>query len=240
MLPDRPDNLGILGGLGPLATADFMAKMIRLTPAAGDDDHIPALVCSYPQMPSRAAAIVGDGDSPLPALLQRRVFLEASGVRCIVMPCNTAHNWYEQIIEGSRIPFLHIVDSVRVELERVGIGGGTIGYLSTEGTMAAKLYERRLEGLGYSCLAPSEELMESCVKPGIALVKGGREAEAEAPLRKAAQELLDRGAQRVILACTEIPVGLASCVDWTQENCIDSSEALARAAVRWAMTARAS
>ena len=94
--------LGVIGGMGPLATADFFHKLIAATPAAGDEDHVPVLIHSVPQLPSRPAAILRGGASPLPQLMQARDRLLTAGATMLAMPCNTAHYWYDDLARDSR------------------------------------------------------------------------------------------------------------------------------------------
>src|SRR5690606_23936695 len=85
--------IGVLGGMGPLATVDFMQKLVAATPASRDQEHVPALISAIPQIPDRTRAFQGHGASPLPAMLACARRLEAAGAGVIVMPCNTAHIW---------------------------------------------------------------------------------------------------------------------------------------------------
>jgi aspartate racemase len=107
--------LGVLGGMGPMATVDFMAKVLRNTPADRDQEHIPTIVCSATNIPDRSAAILEGGPDPLPAMRDALHKLERSGVTCIAMPCNTAHFWYSSLQLETNIPILHIVDNVAAD-----------------------------------------------------------------------------------------------------------------------------
>ncbi len=236
----RPDKLGVLGGMGPLATVDFLAKLIALTPAVADDQHIPVVVTSEPQIPPRPAAkLDGANPSPLPALLARRDFLVGAGARAIAMPCNTAHFWYDELTDGLAIPFLHIVEAVIATLDKRGLGGRTIGLIGTRATLEGRLYEAPLTAKGFPCLRPEQPINEQLVWPGVKLVKRNKPAEAGPLFRRAAESLLDNGAVAVVLACTEVPVGLPTTDPWVAAHCVDPNEALAQACVDWALAARA-
>jgi aspartate racemase len=228
----------VLGGMGPLATADFVRKLMELTPAENDDDHIPLIVSSCPQIPPRGPAVLGNGESPLPALLERVRFLEEAGARCIAMPCNTAHYWYGDMAEDISVPFIHIADAVCAELERRQIPAGLVGLIGTPATHHAGFYQERLAPRGYDCLLPDDDIMATAVLPGIAEVKKNNLAAAERLMRRAVEALLEGGASMVILGCTELPVGLAGAGDWTRKRCLDGNAALAQAAVDWALAAR--
>ena len=235
----RPDKLGVLGGMGPLATVDFLRKLIALTPAMADDQHIPVVVTSEPQIPSRPAARLDPANpSPLPALLERRDFLVGAGARAIAMPCNTAHFWYDELTAGLAIPFLHIVEAVIAELAKRGLEGATVGLIGTRATLEGRLYEAPLTEKGFRCLLPAEAVNVELVFPGIKLVKQNKPAEAGRLFRRAAEKLLDQGAAVVVLACTEVPVGLSDADPWVAAHCLDPNEALAQACVDWALAAR--
>src|SRR5580693_404221 len=103
--------LGVLGGMGPLASAHFMLRLTLLTPAERDEDHIPAVLWSDPRIPSRPAFLEGRGPDPLPALLRGIHGLRAAGCTAIAIPCNTVHHWYQPMMKAAGVPVLHIVDA---------------------------------------------------------------------------------------------------------------------------------
>jgi aspartate racemase len=226
--------LGVLGGMGPLASAQFMVRLTLLTPDADrDQDHIPAVLWSDPRVPDRTEARLAGGEDPLPALLRGLRGLEAAGCGAVAIPCNTAHGWFDAMRAATWLPILHIVDAAADELARLGVPGGRIGVMGTEGTLAMRLYQDRLDARGYECLTPDPEAMARLVTPAIALVKANRVAEAYAPLAEAARALVARGAQAVVLGCTEIPLGLAAGPPPPVPTA-DTIDALARAAIAWA------
>ena len=225
--------LGVLGGMGPLASAHFMVRLTLLTPAGRDQDHVPAVLWSDPRVPDRGAARAGTGPDPLPALVRGLRGLEAAGCGAVAIPCNTAHGWIEGMRAATRLPILHIVDAAADELRRQGVPPGPVGVLGTSATLAMRLYQDRLGALGWDCLAPDPGEMARLVTPAIALVKANRVAEAHAPLADAAALLARRGAQAVVLGCTEIPLGLAAGPP-PAVPLVDTIDALARAAVHWA------
>ncbi len=232
--------LGVLGGMGPLASAQFMLRLTLLTPAERDQDHVPAVLWSDPRVPDRTAAwptgasATGATD-PLPTLLRGIGGLQAAGCGAIAIPCNTAHGWFAAMQAATRLPILHIVDAAAAELARLGVPHGPVGILATEGTLAMRLYQDRLGALGYECLVPDATAMDRQVSPAIALVKANRVAKAHAPLAAAATALMARGAQAVVLGCTEIPLGIQAgpALPFPMADTID---ALARMAIAWART----
>ncbi|MDB5368699.1 MAG: Aspartate racemase [Roseomonas sp.] len=227
--------LGVLGGMGPLASAQFMLRLTLLTPAQRDQDHIPAILWSDPRVPDRTAARLGGGEDPLPWLARGVAGLEAAGAGAIAIPCNTAHGWYDELRATTRLPILHIVEAAAQDLARQGITRGRIGVMGTAATLAMRLYQPWLEGLGYEVIVPDAAEMEALVTPGIALVKANRVESAYAPLAEAAANLRARGAAAVVLGCTEIPLGiLAGPHAEIGLPLVDTIDALALAAIRWA------
>ena len=228
--------IGILGGMGPLATADFMREIIVATPAEGDADHIPVVLSSNPQIPDRIVPIMtGTGPSPLPALRAQRDLLVDAGAQCIAMPCNTAHHWYDELAADCPVPFINIVDAVLGELKEHTRPPARVGLIGTAATLHSGFFQKRLADEGYDCRVPDAGTMESQVLPAIALVKKNRLAEAEGLFRPAIDGLLANGAGIAVLACTEVPAAFRGDAEWMKRNCLDSTVALARACVAWAL-----
>jgi len=225
--------LGVLGGMGPLASAHFMLRLTLLTPAARDQDHIPAVLWSDPRVPDRSAARAGTGPDPLPALVHGLRGLEAAGCGAVAIPCNTAHGWINGMRAATGLPILHIVDAAAEELRRLGIPPGRVGVLGTAATLAMRLYQDRLEGMGWPCIVPDQATMDRLVTPAIAMVKANQVAEAYAPLVEAALLQASQGAQAVVMGCTEIPLGMAA-GPAPGVPLVDTIDALARASIRWA------
>ncbi len=223
--------LGVLGGMGPLASAEFIRSLTLQTPATRDQDHIPTILVSDGRVPDRTAARQGRGPDPLPALLRGIRILEAAGCGAIAIPCNTAHGWFDGMAAATALPILHIVDAAAADLRAQIVAGGRIGLMGTAATMAMRLYEDRLTG--YEVIAPSAEEQADLVTPGIELVKANDEAASYAPLAEMAARLHARGARAVVLGCTEIPLGIAA-GPTLPFPVVDTVAALARAAIRWA------
>ena len=228
-----PKFLGVLGGMGPLASAQFMTRLTLLTPAERDQDHIPAILWSDPRVPDRTRGKLSGGDDPLPWLLRGIRGLEQAGCGAIAIPCNTAHGWYEEMAAATALPILHIVDAAAAEMRRQGIHGGKIGLMGTAATLAMRLYQSRFDGLGYDCITPDDDQMARLVSPAIARVKANQVAEAYAPLAEAAKNLMARGARAIMLGCTEIPLGIQAGPP-LPFPVADTIDGLARAAIGWA------
>ena len=227
--------LGVLGGMGPLASAHFMLRLTVLTQADRDQDHIPAVLWSDPRVPDRNAARLATGPDPLPWLLRGIDGLRTAGCTAIAIPCNTAHGWFEPMARAAGVPILHIVDAAATELRRIAIGRGSIGLMGTAATLAMRLYQDRLGAQGWNVIEPEPEQMARLVTPAIAMVKANRVAEAYAPLVEVANSLAARGAAAVVLGCTEIPLGIqAGPAQALRVPVVDTIDALALASIRWA------
>ncbi len=225
--------IGVLGGMGPLATVDFFNKVLAATPARGDADHVPLLIQSDPRIAPRPAAILSGGRSPLPELLAGRDRLIAAGATALAMPCNTAHFWAADLVEGCSVPFISIVDASINELGGLVNAGTSIGIIATRATLAAKIFDVPLERAGYACILPDDDMMEKLVLPGIDLVKAGQAVQGGKLIEQAVQALRVRGAGAVVLACTETPLALDAVQSSLRVHCVDTTAALARACVAW-------
>ena len=232
--------LGVLGGMGPLASAHFMVRLTQLTPASSDQEHIPAILWSDPRVPDRIAGRAGTGPDPLPWLLNGVNGLRKAGCDAIVIPCNTAHAWHRELVEAAGVPIPHIVDAAAADLRDLGVKGGVIGLMGTQTTLDLRLYQDRLAQQGWNCLLPDDDQMRTKVLPAIAQVKVNKLAEAYEPLAEVVNSLGARGAAAVVLGCTEIPIGIAAGPgSGLNVPVVDTIDALARAAIRWARSGTA-
>lgn len=229
--------IGVVGGMGPMATVDFFQKVIEETPAVRDQDHVPVIIDSSPQIPCRVSAILHGGESPVPAMLASLQRLERAGAECAAIACNTAHYWYDELCAASGLPIMHIVDAVGDALEVSG-RPLPLGLLATEATLSARIYQERLCSRKIDFVINTESERETLVLPAIAMVKQGRLVEAGHLLEQALHLLDRRGAGTWILACTELPVALAAARSEMLAQCIDPTRVLARTAVQWSIARR--
>jgi aspartate racemase len=227
--------IGVLGGMGPAATADFLAKLVALTPAVRDQEHIPVLVNCRPQVPDRSAAILGAGPSPLPALLERLRQLVDWGAGAVVIPCNSSHHWYHPLQAASPVPILHIADAAVAALAGPARVAGPVAVLATRGALRSGFYQRKLAAAGYAWSLPEGPLQVQ-VDAVIAAVKGGDPDRAGADLARVWQGLAGAGAGAALLACTELPLAAARLPE-PAFPVVDPSLELARAAVAFALAA---
>lgn len=233
VMPKEPKPVGVLGGMGPAATLDFLQKLIDETPATCDQDHVPVVMNSITRTPDRSAAILHQGASPLPAMLSGAEQLLRAGAGCIVMPCNTAHYWSEPLAAQLPVPLLDIMTACCDEIALRFPRGTRIGLMATEGTLRARLYQDRLEAAGYRVLAPTEREQRERVQAGIEAIKAGQLAMGAALVDAAADQLRSRGCDALLLACSELPVAMAFGSGRHLDISIDATRALARRALGW-------
>ena len=227
--PPAYRTVGVLGGMGALATVDFLHKLVVATPAITDQGQVPLLVRFCPEVPDRVDALFGRGPSPEPALVAAAQALERGGAECLAIPCNTAHAWHDAIAAGVSIPVLHIVDTALAAVAQLGITG-PVGLLGTTGTLRSGIYAAR--GPGIEWVLSTEREQTDWVVPGIHAVKTLHAEQGGELLRRAAQALVQRGAVSVVMACTEIPIALDK--HDIGVPLVDPTLTLARACVAWA------
>lgn len=225
-------TIGILGGMGPEATADLYLKIIRSTPVSRDQDHFRVIIDSNPAIPDRTAAIFGQGEDPVPALRETARNLELAGADFLVMPCNTAHYFHRQIQEAIRIPLLHMMRETVEYTVRKWPEIKRVGLLATDGTLRTGLYHQALADRGREVIVPSPS-DQALVMQAIYGGEGIKAGQHEAPRRLmlgVARALLTAGAQAVVAGCTEVPLVLHE--GDLPAPVIDATEILALAAVR--------
>lgn len=224
----QPFLLGVLGGMGPLATLDFQHKLLEATPADGDWQQLPSVVWNVPQVADRQKALAGLGPSPLPQLLHGIEKLNQAGASHIVIACNTAHHWYDALSQASAAPILHIVDATIASLATRAQKPQRVGLIATTGTLDAGWFQRGLAAQGIDALEPTQQELEEWFVPGCYAVKRGQLREGGEQLNRLADALLARGAEQLILACTEVPVALHAVSAPALTQSLDPAQALAQ------------
>lgn len=228
-------SIGILGGMGPLATVDFYRKVIDATPAGTDQEHVPVVVWADPTVPDRSAALSGHGPDPTPWLVRGAHRLEAMGARLIATPCNTAHAFLDEVRTSVRVPMLDMIAETVAEIRSHHPEVVSVGLLATTGTVRAGLYQRALEAAGLRVVVPGELTQGEAVTGAIRRVKAGDLGAAGVCLiERATGELAARGAGLLVAGCTELPLLLGE--RSAGLPVVDPTAALARAAVREALT----
>ncbi|OZG71197.1 aspartate racemase [Hahella sp. CCB-MM4] len=216
--------------MGPLATVDFMQKIINSTPAQKDQDHLPLMAYSIPQIPDRSACLLKHQASPLPALIKGVNTLTTAGVGCIAIPCNTAHYWYPALVESTSTPILHIARACAEALHAEQIR--TVALLATDGTLKAGIYSEYLAHYGIALEIPSPTV-QNRVMEGIYRVKAGHIQKGGEILESCMAEMLNGPAEKVILGCTEIPLALDRIHSELRPFSMDATNALATACIQW-------
>ena len=224
-------SIGILGGMGPLATADLFRKIVLLTDAARDNDHIRVYIDDNASIPDRTAAILSGGADPLPAMTDSLRKLEACGADCIIMPCNTAHYFLPRLQALTEIPFLSMLEAT-ARACAARFPGKTAAVLATKGTLSAGLYQAALEKEGVSFLIPEDAEQDALMRVIYDGVKAGKGPEDyQADMLSVVEALTARGADYFILGCTELPLA-AQAISLPQPT-VDPTAELAKAAIRF-------
>lgn len=224
-------TIGILGGMGPLATADLFRKIVLLTKAESDNEHIRVYIDNNTRIPDRTAAILFGGTDPTKEMASALRNLEACGADCIVMPCNTAHYFLPGLQKMTQTPILNMLD-ITAQICAKNYPGKQAGILATRGTLSTGLYDKALAAYGVNCVLPDEagkNVLMTAIYDG---VKKGARLE---PMRDGLVSLLKRmeelGAGYFVLACTELPI-VRETLD-LPGRFIDPTTELAKAAIRF-------
>jgi len=199
---------GVLGGMGPDATVDFMAKVIVMTDASRDQDHVRMLVDHNPHVPNRQEAILAGGEDPGPALAAMAAGLEARGADFLVIPCNTAYVFEDAILAATSIPLISII-SESVEAVRASAPAATaVGLLATDGCLQAGIYQAGIEAAGMTAVMPTTTEVDEIMGLIHAVKAGTQDDKTAAAMSGLAAALVTRGADAIIAGCTEIPLVL--------------------------------
>ncbi len=224
--------LGVLGGLGPLATVYFMDLLVKMTDADKDQEHIPTLVMNDAEIPDRTAFILGESnDSPLPKMKENARLLEKCGCNYIVIPCNTAHYFYDEVQSEVKVPIINILDETikyaRSEVRDIK----KVGVLATEGTLESGSYKKYIEKYGLSEVVPEKEDAEALMQIIYGQVKAGKPVDI-VTFNRIITNLAKRGSDVVVLGCTELSI-INRDYELTKNNrfIVDSMEILARASI---------
>ena len=221
--------IGILGGMGPLATCDLFKKIVEITDADCDQKHAHVLIDNNTDISDRTEAILHHGANPVPEMVKSAVRLQNMGANVLIMPCNTAHYYYPQILPFVDIPFLHMPNETAKYIKRMGIE--KIGLLATDGTIQSGIYNKAFETAGIDVCIPDEEGQKSVMSVIYDGVKAGNHDIDLDPFRGTMDRLFAQGAQVMVLACTELPVAFQK-FSLNSPN-IDPTMVLAASAIRF-------
>ena len=200
--------VGVLGGLGPDTSVDFMARVIAATEASCDQEHIRMLVDHNPAVPNRHDAIAGKTPSVGPQLAAMAAGLEKAGADFLVMVCNTAHAYADDIRAATSIPFISIIDITVDALADQPLK--QVGIMAAQGCLQANLYQQALSDLGYEPILWSEVEQEEFMTLVYRIKAGERDPDIGADISRLAASLVFEGAEALIAGCTEIPLFLSA------------------------------
>ena len=221
--------IGIIGGMGPMATLDLFGKLIAHTDASCDAEHIRVYMDCNPGIPDRTAAILSGGASPVPYIVESAGKLAAMGADLLVIPCNTSHYFYDEIAAASPVPVLNMVRQTAQTLAEQGVT--RVGVLATDGTMRTGVYERELSACGIETLCPTDNEQKAVMSLIYDGVKAGASTFDTAPIVSLVRRLTADGAERIVLGCTELPIGFSR-YGIPLDNTVDPATVLACAAIR--------
>ena len=223
--------LGIFGGMGPEATADLYRQIVKLTPAQKDQEHIPTLIYSLPQVKDRVYSIRNQDLSIIPYLVEGVTRLEKAGASFIVIPCNTVHYFYDYMQEAVSIPIIHMIRETVKEVKTKYSDIREIGLLATTGTIESKLYKNEFVANGFTVIVPDDDVENEKVMKAVFGIKAGTNKKVnEDLLAEAGNHVIDKGAKLIVLGCTEIP--LAFNPQRVPVPVVNATEILAKAAIR--------
>ncbi len=197
---------GVMGGMGPDATVDFMARVIALTDSGNDQDHIHMIVDQDPTVPNRQRAIregLNDVTDALGAMAKR---LEDAGADFLVMVCNTAHVFLDGVHANTNIPFISIIDESVNEIDRVCPDARIVGVMATDGCLDTGIYQDAITASGREALVPEGAAMEQLMSLITAIKAGNQGEDIRRSMQASANALIEQGADVIIAGCTEIPI----------------------------------
>lgn len=196
--------IGILGGMGPEATAELFFRIIRTTPAKADQEHLRIIIDNNPKIPDRTEAILRGGPSPLPELIKTGLNLEKAGAEFIIIPCNTAHHYLQDLANNLHVQVLDMIKLTAEKMQKEYPEIRKVGLIATEGTVKSGIYDRSFSGFGLRVLTPSEGLQKDVTKAIYGHIKSGDLANGRKIVHSVARSLAAEGAQAVICGCTEV------------------------------------
>lgn len=229
----RKKVIGVLGGMGPESTADFFLRVIRGTPAERDQDHFRIIIDNNPLIPDRTEGIFSGNTGPVIAGLQETAHnLEQAGADFIVMPCNTAHYFLDEIQAAVSIPVVDMTSAVADCVLRHNPPINQLALMATTATVRTNLYHRALEKAQVRVLAPDSAQQDQLMSVILRIKGSGVDANDKRLTRQLAERLIEAGAQAIISGCTEISLVLGP--DDLAVPLFDSTQILAETAIRLA------
>jgi aspartate racemase len=224
--------MGVLGGMGPAATLDFMAKVYAADPATIEQDRVRLIVDCNPVVPDRNLAVRGEGPSPGPALAAMAKGLVAAGADFLVIACNTAHAWVSDIEAATQAPVLSMIEAACEAVAARCPGVRRVGLLAGQGCLDAGIYQDAFAARGWTEVLPDADHQAAFMDALYRIKAGALGASERAAFLACAADVTRAGAEAIVAGCTEVPL-LISPGD-VSIPMIDATQALAEAAVAWA------
>ena len=220
--------LGVLGGMGPAASAEFLKILAEKYPAEKDQDHPVVYMISDPKIPDRGSAIEGNGEDPSPYLINDLEKLIGWGAELLAVPCNTAHYFIDRFRDRIGVPIVHIIEAtVEASMKKSPKGAWMI---STMGTARSGLYQKAAADRGYRLMIPPEDVRKE-IQKAIVFVKSGKMEDAARAIERVAAKLWEIEDLPIVTACTELPLAYDAS-DVPKDKNISSLDALADACIK--------
>ena len=195
-------RLGVIGGLGPMATANYLELVIRMTDAKRDQEHPEIIILNIPSIPDRTAYILGRSrENPLPPMVELGKQMKSLGATVLATPCMTAHYFHEALQDSTGLPLIHGIRCTAQTLRDAGVK--KVGLMATDGTVQSGIFQRQVEELGMELVLPDENGQRGVMTLIYDQVKAGLEPDM-ALFAAIRDELRAKGAQAVVLGCTEL------------------------------------
>lgn len=195
-------RLGIIGGLGPMATAYFMELLVAMTDAKCDQDHIETMIYSIPTVPDRTAYILGKSrENPLDAMISIGRALRSQGADVLAIPCITAHYFHSELQEGIGMPVIHGIRKTAEALQQAGVRRA--GIMATDGTIQSGLFQKELSDVNIETLVPSMQQQKNVMSLIYDDIKANRTPDMQL-FMQITDELRENGAECIVLGCTEL------------------------------------
>lgn len=195
-------TIGIIGGLGPMATVYFMERIIDMTAAETDQDYPRIYLQSIPDTPDRTGFILGENEeSPVPFLVRAGRELERQGADFLAVPCVTAQYFYQELSAAVTIPVISLCGDIAEEMEKKKIK--KVGILATSGTIRTGVLAREFNRAGIENVIPSDADQKLVMELIYGQIKKGTPVNWEL-FERVSGALLAAGAERIVLGCTEL------------------------------------
>jgi len=198
--------IGIIGGMGPEATIDLFQKIVKHSPAKQDQDHLRIIIDNNPKIPDRSKAILQKGENPLPELIATAQNLERAGANLIIMPCNTAHFFYDDLQKKINIPIIHMIKETALYIRKAFPNIQRISLFATKGTYKTMLYQNFLNKGNIETLIPTQDEQNKIMNIIYGIKSGNRLDLLKKDILKLAENQIEKNAQGIIAGCTEIPL----------------------------------